>query len=152
MLIACKFSPVQVRSTPHLSSAFEDSDADDYTCAGTLTDRAEGRFASATFYDDTDVAQIESLPDTAIHRSVDLAVVEADRQGYVKTHVILPTQIFGLASGILFDEGIANRHSVALPFLIRTSLARSEAGVVNEGLARWQCVHIEDSESPRGIT
>lgn len=38
-------------------------------------------YAYDTIYNDTDVKQIESLAPTQLHRSVDLAIVEADKQG-----------------------------------------------------------------------
>jgi hypothetical protein len=38
-------------------------------------------FSSQTVYNDTDIAQIETLPATQPHRNVDLAIVEADTQG-----------------------------------------------------------------------
>jgi hypothetical protein len=38
-------------------------------------------FAYDTIYDDTNVAQIESLPPSQLHRDVDLACVEADKEG-----------------------------------------------------------------------
>ncbi|EIW84069.1 NAD(P)-binding protein [Coniophora puteana RWD-64-598 SS2] len=112
---------------------------------GILMDKAEGHFESETVYEDTNIEQIEALPDTQLHRDVDLVVTAAGKQGYVKTYIVLPTQIFGLGSGPLFDAGIAHRHSIVVPFLIRTSLARGAAGVVNEGLAKWACVHIDDT-------
>ena len=44
-------------------------------------DNAAGLHDTDVIYDDTNVEQIESLPDTAFHRSVDLAIVAADKDG-----------------------------------------------------------------------
>jgi hypothetical protein len=44
-------------------------------------DNTKGMFSSQTIYKDTDIAQIESLPATQLHRNVDLAIVDADTQG-----------------------------------------------------------------------
>ena len=44
-------------------------------------DNAVGLQETNTIYIDTDVEQIESLPETAFHRSVDLEVVAADKDG-----------------------------------------------------------------------
>ncbi|KAG6838242.1 hypothetical protein H0H87_003567, partial [Tephrocybe sp. NHM501043] len=47
---------------------------------GVLSDSAGGKYAYDTVYDDQDINQIESLAPTQIHRLVDLAIVEADKQ------------------------------------------------------------------------
>ena len=44
-------------------------------------DNAVGLQETNTIYVDANVEQIESLPDTAVHRSVDLEVVAADKNG-----------------------------------------------------------------------
>ena len=46
-----------------------------------LCDDAEGMRSSETVYSDLDIPLIESLPDTAIHRNVDLTLVAADKAG-----------------------------------------------------------------------
>ncbi len=38
-------------------------------------------YATDTIYDDSNAEQIESLPPDAFHRNVDLAVVQADKEG-----------------------------------------------------------------------
>lgn len=48
---------------------------------GVLNDNAKGMYATETIYDDFNADQIEALPDTQLHRDVDVAVVEADKQG-----------------------------------------------------------------------
>ena len=50
--------------------------------AGVLADSAEGNHVSDTpIYDDTNPDQIEALPDTQIHREVDLELIKADKEG-----------------------------------------------------------------------
>lgn len=44
-------------------------------------DDAAGMFAGETIYDDSDAEQIASLPETAAHRNVDIAVQQADIDG-----------------------------------------------------------------------
>jgi hypothetical protein len=68
--------------------------------------------------------------------------------GYVKSYIILPSTIYGLATGKLVDIGVQNRHSVQIPFLINASLARGQAGMVGEGKNVWPNVNIEESEFP----
>jgi hypothetical protein len=48
---------------------------------GVLMDNAAGLQDTDVIYVDTNVKQIESLPDTAPHRKVDLEVVAADKDG-----------------------------------------------------------------------
>lgn len=111
---------------------------------GVLVEKAEGAYESKTIYDDTNPEQIETLADDQPHRNVDLLVVAADKEGYIKSYIILPSTIFGIATGPLFDKGIANPHSQQIPFLIKTGISRKQGGVVGEGRARWPCVHIND--------
>ncbi|KAG6892211.1 hypothetical protein C0992_001465, partial [Termitomyces sp. T32_za158] len=89
--------------------------------------------------------QIETLAPSQPHRIVDLAIVEADRKGYVKTYIILPSTIYGLASNKLVDLGIQNPHSIQIPALIDVSLNRGQGGMVGEGKNIWPNVHIDDS-------
>ena len=48
---------------------------------GVIATNAGGMFPSAIIYDDTNVEQLESIPDSAPHRVVDLAIVKADQEG-----------------------------------------------------------------------
>ncbi|KZP09837.1 NAD(P)-binding protein [Athelia psychrophila] len=107
---------------------------------GVLMDSAMGMHTTDTIYSDTDIAQIESLPPTALHRNVDLAIVAADEAGYAKTHIILPPTIFGLATGKLVDLGIQNRHSIQIPGFIKYNMARGHVGIVGEGKNVWGVV------------
>jgi hypothetical protein len=44
-----------------------------------------GMFASENIYSDLDIAKIETLPPTQMHREIDLAIVEAGKEGKI-TH------------------------------------------------------------------
>jgi hypothetical protein len=46
-----------------------------------LSDDAQGMYASNMIYSDTDTKMLESLPATAPHRQVDIAIVNASDQG-----------------------------------------------------------------------
>ncbi|KAH7928228.1 NAD(P)-binding protein [Leucogyrophana mollusca] len=113
---------------------------------GVLVDDAGGMFATDTIYDDINVEQLETLPDTQPHRNVDLLVIEADKQGYAKTHIILPSTIYSLATGRLVDLGIQNPRSIQIPVLIKAGLERGQGGVVGLGKNLWPNVHIDDSK------
>ncbi|KAI0368803.1 NAD-P-binding protein [Pilatotrama ljubarskyi] len=112
---------------------------------GEFIDDARGEYVSETFYSDLDIPKIEALPDNAPHRPVDLLVVAADTEGYVRSHIIMPSLIYGIASGPLFDAGIANPHSIAIPLLVRIALQRGSVGVMGKGVTRWGHVHINDT-------
>ncbi|KAL7278982.1 hypothetical protein ACG7TL_006814 [Trametes sanguinea] len=111
---------------------------------GELTDDARGMYATDTIYSDLNVEQIKSIPPTAFHRNVDLTIMEADQQGYVRAHIILPSTIYGIAEGPLFEAGVSNPHSIQIPLLIKGSLDRKRAGVVGLGKALWPDVNIND--------
>ncbi|KAG6901123.1 hypothetical protein C0995_000372 [Termitomyces sp. Mi166 len=118
-------------------------------CAGVLIDDAAGAFAGETIYDDTNPDQIETLAPSQPHRIVDLAIVKADKEGYVKTYIILPSTIYGLVSNKLVDLGIQNPHSIQIPALIDASLARGQGGMVGQGKNIWPNVHIDDGTNVR---
>ncbi|KAL1944844.1 hypothetical protein VTO73DRAFT_2464 [Trametes versicolor] len=112
--------------------------------ASVVTDDARGEYAAGTVYSDLDVELLKSIPATNLHRNVDLLVLEADTQGYTRSHIVFPSTIYGIAEGALFDAGVSNRHSIQIPYLIKAALARKHAGMVGRGQARWPNVHIDD--------
>ncbi|KAF8271196.1 hypothetical protein EI94DRAFT_1721100 [Lactarius quietus] len=111
---------------------------------GVLMDNAIGLQETDVIYDDTNAEQIESLPDTAFHRAVDLEIVAADKGGYVRTYIVLPSTIYGIATGKLFDLGISHAHSIQVPIAIKASLDRGQGGVVGEGKNIWPYVEIHE--------
>ncbi len=46
-----------------------------------LTDDAGGEYAGGVVYNDNDAEQIATIPEEAIHRNVDLAILAADAEG-----------------------------------------------------------------------
>ncbi|KAJ3003793.1 hypothetical protein NUW54_g5123 [Trametes sanguinea] len=113
---------------------------------GFLVDDARGMFATDKIYHGSKPEEIENgIPDNALHRNVDLAVIDADRKGWLRGLIISPPTIFGIGSGPLYDSGLVNKHSLQIPLLIKISLARGRgAGVVGEGKSIWNHVHIDD--------
>ncbi|KAI0351703.1 NAD-P-binding protein [Trametes cingulata] len=112
---------------------------------GEITDDSRGEYVSETIYSDLDIPLIESLPPTAIHRPVDLLIIAADEEGYVRSHIVAPAVVFGIASGPLFDAGISNPHTVITPLLVHSALERGSVGVLGKGVSRWGDVHIDDT-------
>ncbi|KAJ7255790.1 hypothetical protein B0H12DRAFT_1112886 [Mycena haematopus] len=111
---------------------------------GVIGEDAKGMCASTTVYDDSDADQMESISPTQLHRNVDLAITAADAEGYVKSYIILPSTIYGLAANRLVDLGIQNPHSVQIPMLISAALDRGQAGMVGEGKNLWPNVEIHE--------
>ena len=129
-----------------------------------LIDDAAGDYITDTIvYDDANPDQIESLPDTQLHRNVDLELLKADKEGasqaffglcfslqclsgYIKIYIILPSTIYGIASGVLVENGIQNPHSQQVPGLIKIALSRGRAGMVGAGKNVWPNVDIEEGK------
>ncbi|KAJ7222841.1 NAD(P)-binding protein [Mycena haematopus] len=111
---------------------------------GVISEDSKGMYTSTTVYDDSDVDQIESLAPTQLHRDVDLAIIAADAEGYVKSYIILPSTIYGIAANRLVDLGIQNPHSRQIPKLIEAALDRAQAGMVGEGKNLWPNVEIHE--------
>jgi nucleoside-diphosphate-sugar epimerase len=109
-----------------------------------LIDQAKGEHDNHTTYDDTNIEQLKSIPESAIHHVVDLAVLAADEEGYVRTYIVLPSTIYGLADGPVFKAGLANPISQQVPQLIRGGLGRGRAGTIGKGKNVWPHVHIND--------
>lgn len=109
---------------------------------GVISDDAKGMHSDVTIYDDSDADQIETIAPTQMHRDVDLAITAADAEGYIKSYIILPSTIWGLATGRLVD--IQNPHSQQIPSLISAALDRGRAGIVGEGKNLWPNVEIHD--------
>ncbi|KAI0767997.1 NAD-P-binding protein [Trametes elegans] len=104
----------------------------------------DGNAVSEQIYSDLDIPAIEALPPTALHRPVDLLIVAADQEGYVRTHIVMPSVIYGVASGPLFDAGIANPHTIVIPAFVNAALQRGTVGVLGKGVSIWGNVHIDD--------
>jgi hypothetical protein len=62
----------------------------------------------------------------------------------VKVYIILPSTIYGIATGKLVELGIQNPHSIQIPSLINASLARGQGGMVGLGKNIWPNVHVGD--------
>ncbi|KAI0806131.1 NAD-P-binding protein [Irpex lacteus] len=104
-----------------------------------------GLVAADRVFSDDDPKDIDSAtPDSALHRNVDLVVLKADEEGYVKTHIVLPSTIWGIASNPIVDAGIANRFSIQVPALIKAALDRKQAGVIGKGQAVWTAVNVNE--------
>ena len=112
-----------------------------------LVDDAKGMHPTDIVYDDADAVQMASLAPTQMHREVDLELIKADEEGYIKSYIVLPSTIYGVAKNKLTALKVANDRSQQIPQLVGASLERGTAGMVGEGKNIWPNVHIDDSES-----
>ncbi|KIJ63850.1 hypothetical protein HYDPIDRAFT_91531, partial [Hydnomerulius pinastri MD-312] len=98
------------------------------------------------------VGQLESLPESQLHREVDILVIAADNQDrtktplhrYVRSYVILPSTIYALSKGPLVSTGVQKPCSEQIPRLIKASLAHGQGGMVGAGENLWGDAHIDD--------
>ncbi|KAJ4490122.1 NAD-binding protein [Lentinula aciculospora] len=111
---------------------------------GVYADFVGGKHANSEVFDDSKPEQIETLPPTAPHRPVDLAIISGDAQGYLRSYIILPSTVWGTATGPLFDAKISNPHSVQIPYSARAALARGQGGMLTEGKNEWPIVEIHE--------
>jgi nucleoside-diphosphate-sugar epimerase len=106
---------------------------------GVLIEDVRGKKGSDIVYNDLDSAQINGLPDSQLHRNVDLVVINsADANPLLKSVIVLPPLIYGIGTGPF------NRTSIQLPILVRAALKRRKAEVIGPGEATWNNVHIDD--------
>ncbi|KAL0954820.1 hypothetical protein HGRIS_003765 [Hohenbuehelia grisea] len=120
-------------------------------------------YSCDTIWNDADPGQMATLPPSQLHREIDLAILEADQAGfyptilsaitlqltmhdlgYVRTHIVLPSTIYGIAKGRLYDLGISNPQSIQIPGMIYVSLARGQGGMIGDGKNLWPNVEIDD--------
>jgi len=109
-----------------------------------IIDDTKGNSTTETVWDDTDVAKLDTIANTQLHRNVDVLILAADKEGYVKTYFVIPSTIYGFASGKLVDLGVQNTRSIQIPLAISASIARKRAGYVGQGLSVWPDVQIDD--------
>ncbi|KAI0474328.1 NAD(P)-binding protein [Xylaria cf. heliscus] len=103
------------------------------------SDDARGAFKSDKVYHDDVATEIDSLPDSAPHRQVDIPIAKAAKRlgAKAKIAIMIPPTIYGL-------NPKHGRLSMQLPTLARYALKRGFAGYVGEGLSVHSNVHVLD--------
>ncbi|KAJ7598699.1 hypothetical protein C8J56DRAFT_1039585 [Mycena floridula] len=112
--------------------------------AAFLSDDSFGMYGPSNLIDDTDTAKIEAIPLTALHRNVDVELIQADQQGYVKTHIVVPGLLYGIASGKVADSGAQQTTNRLGWVLFSFVIERGEAGMLGEGMNEWSYVELSD--------
>jgi nucleoside-diphosphate-sugar epimerase len=104
-----------------------------------LDDNSNGSIASSTIYTDTDPAAINALPDTAMHRNIDLAILSAQQSlgEKAKIAVMIPPLIYGI-------NPLHKRLSIQVPTLARFALKHGFSGHIGPGLSVESQIHVLD--------
>ncbi|KAK3807417.1 MAG: hypothetical protein JOS17DRAFT_766719 [Linnemannia elongata] len=105
---------------------------------GVLLDGANGQFASNTIYYDNDVAQLNTLEISQLHRVVDVEIINPALVGVIDTYIVAPPTIWG------FGTGRGNNNSIQIPAQIANSLKHGQAMQIGKGLNIWSKVHVLD--------
>ncbi|KAF5336915.1 hypothetical protein D9611_002863 [Ephemerocybe angulata] len=114
--------------------------------AGIVMDiQAHGHAGAQDTYSDLDAETLASRPGKALPMAVESALVRADEEGYVRSYLITPGTIFGLAKGPLVDLGIQHKHSLQLPLFFRTFIKRGRAATIGPGSNVWPAVSYSDN-------
>ncbi|KAJ3335548.1 hypothetical protein HDU93_005071 [Gonapodya sp. JEL0774] len=101
-------------------------------------DISYGKYIFPKIYSDLDVEAIDALPDTNLHRNVDLIVRSAGASGDVDTYLVIPPTIYGVGAGPF------HKTSIQIPALIRAAIKAGKSQYVGEGVPRWSKVHVAD--------
>lgn len=107
--------------------------------ASLVADTSAGDYKSDTVFDDENPSQIDSLPDSAPHRLIDLAIVRARQElaAHAKMAIMIPPVIYGVTTR-------EKRLSIQLPTLARYSIKHGYAGQIGKGLSVWNQIHVKD--------
>ncbi|WWC58287.1 uncharacterized protein I303_100825 [Kwoniella dejecticola CBS 10117] len=121
---------------------------------GVLVDKAKGEYPNDVIYTDLNptpktkdfpaLISMTEVPESSPHRNVDLEILAADKAGFNKSYIILPSTIWGKGVGEVYDKGLSNSFSDQIPTLIKAGLDRGRAGMVGEGKNIWPHVKITD--------
>jgi len=109
-----------------------------------LIDDAFGSRASDKIWRDTDAASIEAIPVEKIHRPVDTAIVQAAKNGYAKTHIIIPGLVYGAPSGRVVDLGVQQTNTIAVKMMVQAAAASGSVLIPGEGKNVWASIHVDD--------
>lgn len=104
-----------------------------------LGDGAKGSHKSDFVFDDEKPSSIDSLPDSAAHRKIDLAIVNARKElsPHAKFAIMIPPLIYGVSTR-------EKRLSIQLPTMVRYSIKHGYPGMIDKGLSVWNHVHVKD--------
>ncbi|XXH03264.1 hypothetical protein Hte_009662 [Hypoxylon texense] len=125
---------VQQRAEKGLSTIFIHTSG-----TSVLDDGAAGSHKSDKVYHDNVVSEVNSVPDNAPHRQIDLAIVKAQKQlgEKAKIAIMIPPTIYGINPS-------HGRLTIQIPTLTRYALKHGYAGHIGAGLAVESNIHVLD--------
>lgn len=104
-----------------------------------LGDSSNGALTNSKIYTDSTPDDINALPDSALHRNVDLAILGATKElgEKAKIAIMIPPEIYGINKA-------HKRQSIRIPTLVRFALKNGFAGHVGNGHAVESQIHVLD--------
>lgn len=104
-----------------------------------LSDNSKGQYISDTIYHDDRPEELDSLPDPASHRLIDLEIINARKElgTKAKIFIILPSLIYFVVKHL-------GRLSIQVPTMSRFAIKHRYAGYAGGGKAIWSTVHVAD--------
>jgi nucleoside-diphosphate-sugar epimerase len=104
-----------------------------------LVDNSRGMYISDKVYSDTHPEEIDTIPDDAPHRAIDLAILAARKELGTKAKVIIifPTLVYGVGKHI-------KRLSIQLPTMTRFALKHGFAPIIGKGQSLRCNIHVQD--------
>lgn len=104
-----------------------------------LSDDSKGQFKGDKIYADDQQDALAALPDTASHRMIDLAILQARQRlsPAARMAIMTPPLIYGVNPKY-------KRLSIQLPTLTRFALKHGYAGHVGKGASVWSVIHVVD--------
>lgn len=106
---------------------------------GVLDDNAAGAFKGDKVYHDDKRQEIDSVPDDAPHRPIDLSIVKGAKAigDTAKIAIMIPPLIYGF-------NPRHKRLTIQIPTITRFALKHGYAGHIGEGLAVESQIHVMD--------
>ena len=107
--------------------------------AGVLLEGTPGKGVTRKVYHDNVQAEVDSVPDDAPHRPIDLRILAAQKRlrGKAKIAIVFPPLIYGF-------NPRHGRLSIQIPALTRYALKHGFAGHVGDGDPVWGTIHVLD--------
>ncbi|CAF1691545.1 unnamed protein product, partial [Adineta ricciae] len=106
---------------------------------GLLAEDVHGKKGSNIVYNDLDLDQINRLPNTQLHRNVDLCIINASQMNpLIKSVIVCPSIIYGQGSGLF------KRQNITFIKLIEIALQQGKLQMIGTGEATWNNIHIDD--------
>jgi hypothetical protein len=103
-----------------------------------LSDDSNGEYKSDMIYSDKKPEDMDARPDSASHRSIDLAIIKArQRLGKnAKMFIMLPPLIYGATQH--------GRLSIQVITMARFTIKHKYAGYAGKGKSVWGLIHVKD--------